>query len=285
MADHIVTTDRTPNGKWRWIHNAAPWQCVALRLNIDPDLLGIDEDGWVGKDHILNESQEFHDLLAAAEDAVLSGDLRPQSNGPPRYCTVSIREFMAWEAENKLEAPPELLAMADNHTSGEKRAAGELSAGLEKLSNTPFNIFKTMDGLKWSDITITFTERNAVRISANDRNETYSYDAMGFRNRKSFVAKPNQCWETFRCLAAVSISTKTWDEIAGTVSRGTFKKRISQLRGQLQEFFGIRDAPIAYKKGVGYEAAFTLQGEAHALQHYPDDDEDYQSEMSEATYT
>jgi len=118
MADRIVTkADRTPNwGKWRWKHDAPLWHSAALFLNTDPDLLGIDDD-WAGKDHILNEPQEFQGLLIAAEEAVLSGELRAKSNGPeclfaPRYRIVNIREFFTWARENRCPAP-ELIVVKE----------------------------------------------------------------------------------------------------------------------------------------------------------------------------
>jgi len=153
----------------------------------------------------------------------------------------------------------------------------------------PANPFKAMDGLKWSEVAVTFIGLEAVRIKARRNSETFTYEVMGFRNRKSFKAEPNRCWETFKCLAVVSTSDKSWD----AVSRATFKKRMSQLRKQLQLFFGIADNPIAYRKGVGYQPVFNLAVEEHVTRSLrdqntscadEDEDDDIQREMSDAPY-
>jgi hypothetical protein len=125
------------------------------------------------------------------------------------------------------------------------------------------NAFTSMDGLTWAEITITFIGTESVRIRARGRNETFTFEAMGFKRRTTHMAKPNECWKTFLHLAIVSTFDKTWNDIPRTHD---LKKRISRLRDQLKRFFGIADDPIAFKKCAGYQPAFNLMAEEHVIQ-------------------
>jgi hypothetical protein len=53
------------------------------------------------------------------------------------------------------------------------------------------NVFTAMPGLRWDEITITFTELEAARVKARGKAETLTYGVMGFRDRKRHTAKPN----------------------------------------------------------------------------------------------
>ncbi|MGH8584633.1 MAG: hypothetical protein ACREWE_00060 [Gammaproteobacteria bacterium] len=152
------------------------------------------------------------------------------------------------------------------------------------------NIFQDMDGLTWPEITMTFIEAESVRVRARGRNETFTFDAMGFRHRTSQMAKPNECWKTFLHLAIVSTTSRSWNDVADNQD---LKKRISRLRDELQRFFGIADNPIVFRKGIGYQAAFNLTAEEQAVRNtrerytdLADEDEgdDIQQVMSEAPW-
>lgn len=149
------------------------------------------------------------------------------------------------------------------------------------------NAFTSMGGLTWSEITITFIGTESIRIRARGRNETCTFDAMGFRHRRSHIAKPNESWKTFLHLAIVSTFDKNWNDVSHTHD---LKKRISRLRRQLQRFFGIAEDPIVFSKRAGYKPAFSLMAEEHAIQNmrerytdHADEDEgdDIQQVMSE----
>jgi len=199
--------------------------------------------------------------------------------------TATYWNDLRFQRRGVLAIWPDPFEQPDDRPSAEEHPAGipeEPGAPPVRVGD---NVFKDMDGLAWAEITITFTEQDAVRIRARARSETFTFDAMGFKNRKSLLAEPNQCWKTFQCLAIVSTSDKTWNDVSPAVSPNTFKKRISELRGQLRLFFRITDDPIVYRKGVGYVAAFNLQADASAIQDErerrlaDDDGEDYQQEM------
>jgi hypothetical protein len=116
-----------------------------------------------------------------------------------------------------------------------------------------------MEGLTWLEISIAFHEPEAVRVKARGKAATFTYDAMGFKHRKSREAKPNQCWSLFRGLAMVSTSDKTWSEVCCT---SNLKRGMARLRDHLQLFFRIHADPIVFKKG-GYQPAFILTIEDH----------------------
>lgn len=236
---------RTPNwDKWRLILDPALWQCVALSLNIDPDM--------VRHNRVTerpDESQEFKDRLDVV-NANRDIALESSSNG--------LRKFAAWAQQIKWSVPPELLAMADNRDTAPVA-----------------NIFKTMDGLKWSEVVMTFIEPGAVRIKARGKSETFTYEAMGFKDRKSRTAKPNLCWNTLLTLAIVTNTDKALTD--KLPPQTDFKRRVSRLRDALQEFFGIKDDPIPYT--TTYKPVFVLSVEEHVIvgahaQMGPDDEDE-----------
>jgi hypothetical protein len=93
---------RTPIwDKWRLIPKPAPWQCVALSLNIDPDKVRHDRYGGGPV-----ESKDFKDRLDVVK-ANLYGVLKGNSHA------MDLREFAAWVHRIGWEAPPELLAIGD----------------------------------------------------------------------------------------------------------------------------------------------------------------------------
>jgi hypothetical protein len=141
----------------------------------------------------------------------------------------------------------------DDRLSAEEQSAGTTAA-------PPTNIFRTMTGLKWEEVSITFTEWQAVRIKARGESKTFTYEVMGFKNQQSLMAKPNKVWDTLRTLAIVASTSKTLkDEVP---PRTDFRRRVSRLRDALQVFFGIEDDPIRYAGGE-YDPAFILIAEEH----------------------
>jgi hypothetical protein len=117
-----------------------------------------------------------------------------------------------------------------------------------------------MANLKWGEISIVFTELEAVRIRARGTNQTFTYDAMGFKNRGSLIAKPNATWQTLLTLAIISNTARTLsDESSPQIN---FKRRVSRLRDCLQSFFGISDDPISYHRR-NYHTTFALGIESH----------------------
>ena len=135
---------------------------------------------------------------------------------------------------------------------------------------------------------LTFIGPESVRVRARDRHETFTFDAMGFRHRTSLMAKPNECWKTFFRLAIVNTFDKTWDDVSRIPN---LKRRISRLRGELKQFFGIHDDPIVFSKSAGYTPAFNLTAEEHVIRNTcerytdrtdEDEDDDIQQLMSEA---
>jgi hypothetical protein len=116
--------DRTPNwNKWSLIPLIEAWQCGALWANIDPDKVRFIRNAWMaeGSVHRFDESQDFKDRVELVE-ANQYGALK--TKGCPSG-KVDLRSFAVWVREKAHEkgwpAPPELLAMADEHDSGEQK--------------------------------------------------------------------------------------------------------------------------------------------------------------------
>jgi hypothetical protein len=286
---------------WVRIGKAELWQCVALSLNIDPDKV----HGWIKRygDFVSEESDEFNTRLriAVAQDDATLQCLAIVMDSPTR-ATVGLRQFAAWWVRQiGWPAPPELLAMAEEQKTPmpASPAASHDAAATAATSKHSANVggdnaFTAMPGLRWDEIIITFAEPEAVRVKARDKTETFTYDAMGFKHRKSREAKPNRCWSLFRGLAMVSTSDKTWSEACPT---SNLKRGMARLRDQLQLFFRIHADPIVFKKD-GYQPAFILTIEEHVIrkvrEQYPsrasEDEgeevgEDWQGEMEEVPGT
>ncbi|MCA1601444.1 MAG: hypothetical protein LC776_07330, partial [Acidobacteria bacterium] len=155
-----------------------------------------------------------------------------------------------------IEIPGELLAMADKGAAHNE----EIARKHKRNTAPPANIFRTMTGLKWSEVSIAFIEPEAVRIKARGAIRTVTYEAMGFKDQQSRMAKPNRVWGTLRTLAIVTSTSKTLPDTLPP--RTDFKRRVSRLRGSLQAYFGIEDNPIRYTGGE-YKPAFSLIAEEH----------------------
>ncbi|MCA1851592.1 MAG: hypothetical protein LC647_04130 [Beggiatoa sp.] len=112
MADWIVMAeeaDWTPNwDKWRLIPEAAPWKCVALSLNIDPDWLR--HHGNYG---CPVESKDFKDF-DNRYDVVMANAYGALNSGSD---AIDLREFAAWVRRIGWDAPAELLAMTDKQVA------------------------------------------------------------------------------------------------------------------------------------------------------------------------
>jgi hypothetical protein len=164
------------------------------------------------------------------------------------------------------EEPP--AARAASCDTGAGAATSKHTANVGEVPRAPSvhvgdNAFRSMDWLTWAEISITFIGTESVRVRVRGKSETFTFDAMGFKHRTGHIAKPNKCWETFKCLAIVSTFDKTWNDFTHTRD---LKKGISRLRNHLRRFFGIAADPIAFRKGVGYQVAFNLTAEEHAIQ-------------------
>jgi hypothetical protein len=90
-------------------------------LNIDPDKV----HGWIKRygDFVSEESDEFNTRLriAIAQDHATLPRLAIVMDSPTR-ATVGLRQFAAWWVRQiGWPAPPELLAMADEHDPGKQK--------------------------------------------------------------------------------------------------------------------------------------------------------------------
>jgi hypothetical protein len=92
--------------------------------------------------------------------------------------------------------------------------------------------------------------------------KTFTYEAMGFKNRNLVNAKPNKVWDTLRVLAIVTNTDKTLMD--ALPPQTDFKRRVSRLRDALKNFFGIKGNPISYV-GTAYKPVFTLTAEEDVI--------------------
>jgi hypothetical protein len=109
MADRIVTTGKadwwTPNwDKWRLIPEPTLWQCVALSLNIDPDLA---RNERYAACLVKKEFKDRLDIVMANVYGALNG----------ASDAIDLREFAAWVRQIGWDAPAELLAMTDQQVA------------------------------------------------------------------------------------------------------------------------------------------------------------------------
>ncbi len=120
------------------------------------------------------------------------------------------------------------------------------------------DVFREMPNLAWNEVFITFVNADVVRIKARGQELRFTYESMGFKNKKSRYASPTEVWKTFQVLASVSNRDVSWDCALKLEESSNLKHRISNLRKGLKAFFGIKDELILYRRGLGYEPKFNL---------------------------
>jgi hypothetical protein len=197
-------------------------------------------------------------LFHKAQAAILSGKLRVQAG------CVYPAELVVWAQGKGIQIPGGLGRL--NLTTDQPSVEAGSSPRRAHNEERDTAIFRTMTELKWSEVSITFIEPEAVRIKARAVSKTFTYEAMGFKNQRSLVAKPTKVWDTLRTLAIVTNTDKTLADVLPPQTG--FKRRASRLRVALQEFFGIEDDPIPYDGG--YKPAFVLAIEDHVKRHVRD---------------
>lgn len=144
----------------------------------------------------------------------------------------------------------------------------------DSTKKRPIARFPIMDGLRWSEVTITFVSNDSVRITARDRSETYTFAQLGFVDRRK-GDRPDLVWEFFHGVA------KAGGELAWSGSRAASpelqKKAPSYfkaIRQRLRAVFSIEDDPFeSYKKAKAYRPKFKLLTTAYE-QHDPRGEDD-----------
>jgi hypothetical protein len=159
MAGSIVTTgskaDRKPNwGKWRLMRRITVWQFVCLSMNIDPDNPPIEISDLVHPRRSGPPAPQFesYDRLAVREallqgfkdkvqivfsnlDEMVDSDtlLAKGTRRSWLNTVLDLQKAAAFVARTRWDAPPELLAMADEHLA--KRTDGPRSGKRTDAAN------------------------------------------------------------------------------------------------------------------------------------------------------
>jgi hypothetical protein len=105
----------------------------------------------------------------------------------------------------------------------------------------------------WEDIEISFISDERVQVKVGAKVQTFNYDEMGFRDRRT--GKPNEGWGLLRALArADGVIPESARDSKDFIAMG---KRIERVRQRLKSHFQIASDPVP--KGVnGYCCRFKI---------------------------
>ncbi|MFH0342357.1 MAG: hypothetical protein ACHBNF_09560 [Chromatiales bacterium] len=171
-----VSDVRKPNWDvWRLVPEASLWKAVALSLDIEPRKVRFVPHGWMagpGARPLFEEGQDFEDRLLVAETNF--GENKPLTPGSlimgsRRASDVSLPQFAAWVKQIGWQAPPELLAMADEEAatnchsthSGKRTGAATLKRVTRKKD-------RLGDLTRFIDDVYTALERNGHALGDNN---------------------------------------------------------------------------------------------------------------------
>lgn len=144
----------------------------------------------------------------------------------------------------------------------------------DKVIDTPqikprqdFVPFPTPAGTQWNDVTISFIDKENVKISIKNKVKavTKSYAEMGFKgkSKRKEEGKTSVLWGVFREIAQLQGRLADYP----SKEQNKTKKAISDLRKKLTSYFKIEGDPIPYKRGKGYESAFALKDESYSREY------------------
>lgn len=112
-------SDRKPNwSKWKLIPNAKIWEVAALSLDIDPDKVKHNPQGWMaGGSYTTLEGQDFKDRVEviaanAMNDINSLLYLVTLNQNGKEYCQINIANFAKWAISKSLSLPSELAVLA-----------------------------------------------------------------------------------------------------------------------------------------------------------------------------
>lgn len=111
-------SDRKPNwNKWKLIPNAKIWEVAALSLDIDPDKVKHNPQGWMANAFTTLEGQDFKDRVEVITANAMNDKssllyLVTLNQGGVEYCEISIANFAKWAISKSLSLPSELAVLA-----------------------------------------------------------------------------------------------------------------------------------------------------------------------------
>lgn len=170
---------------------------------------------------------------------------------------------------------------SDSGRSSLKAATGRRSLGQG-------NPFRDIGDLRWEQIAMQFVTAETVRISAHGVEGRYTAAEMGFKDKRSREASPNSRWCILRDIFAPTRGEVSYKTHMSEKDRGRLKKAVSDIRKQLQVFFGITNDPFYHYQDVkSYKTKFRLLPDEDSLDNYralcghDGDDDDLKSPISE----
>lgn len=122
--------DRKPNWSvWANVPRLKLWEAVALSLNIDPQQVRFNRNGWMagpGRGPSIDEGQDFDDRMTVAQANVsLTGPLIPnqlyQGVLEDRSAVVKLSEFGALANSIKWQLPDDFPCAPSNETPEQRR--------------------------------------------------------------------------------------------------------------------------------------------------------------------
>jgi hypothetical protein len=123
-------SDRKPNwSKWKLIPNAKIWEVAALSLDIDPNLVRHNPQGWMaGGSYTTLEGQDFKDRVEVIAANAMNDKnsllyLVTLNQNGKEYCQINIANFAKWAISKSLSLPSELAGLASKEDEAIKPVA------------------------------------------------------------------------------------------------------------------------------------------------------------------
>lgn len=121
------------------------------------------------------------------------------------------------------------------------------------------SLFPSIPGLEWKELTITFVLPDTIRVQARHISRNYSYDEIGFGDkRQKRYSKPNTCWTFLKTLALQSggIMLPSKQKLK---QHELMTHIVTDLRKILRTLVPIEDDPFyPYAKSNAYVQKFNL---------------------------
>lgn len=117
---------------------------------------------------------------------------------------------------------------------------------------------------RWSDLTITFTSQDAIRINVvGHRAVRRNFSELGFAdNRKRDM--PNVVWSLLKILVVVVGTIELGGPSLGFRTRRSTEQQLMRLRKKLKELFHLETNPIPFsRRKRSYHCLFNLRAEDH----------------------
>jgi hypothetical protein len=123
-------------------------------------------------------------------------------------------------------------------------------------------LFPPLRDLRWEEISIVFISNDAIRITARDVSQVFTFAEAGFADKRK-GDRPDERWVLLLGLARCH-GEVTWASEGGPSRKTAGPKSISVLRGRLKALLGINTNPFQnYRKAKGYKARFKISDASH----------------------